>query len=181
MGRMERVAAAVDRATPLMGVAGGLLFFGYWFVRAREVVLPSGLGVLLDVATIVLLGTAVLGYQIAQGMQPGAWVGWAGVAAVLEGLVSWPPGVCLGMVLLGIAIARCGVHPRVPGVIIAVSGAALALSYFVSAGFGRGYADPGTLTRVVTGMALVGIAAAMLDLLVEREHELHRAGLAGSD
>ena len=166
MGRMDRAAAAVDRATPLMGVAGGLLFFGYWFVRAREVVLPNALGVLLDVATIVLLGTAALGYQLAQGMQPGAWVGWAGVAAILEGLVNSPPGVCLGLLLLGIAIARCGVHPRVPGIIMAVSGAALALSYFLSAGFGRGYGDPGPLTRVVTAMALVGIVASLLDLLV---------------
>lgn len=166
MGRIGRAADLVDEMTPSMGVAGGLLFFGYWLVRAREIVLPNGLGVLLDVATIALLGTAVLGYQLAQGLRPGAWVGWAGVAAVLEGLVTSPPGVCLGLLLLGIAIARCGVHPRVPGIIMAVSGAALALSYFLSAGFGRGYGDPGPLTRVVTAMALVGIAASLLDLLV---------------
>jgi hypothetical protein len=173
MGRIDRAADLVDELTPFMGVAGGLLFAAYWFVRAREVALPHGLGVLLDISTVVLLGTAVLGYQLAQGLRPGAWVGWAGVAAVLEGLVSSPPGVCLGLLLLGIAIARCGVHPRVPGVIMAVSGAALSLSYFLSAGFGRGYGDPGPLTRVVTAMALTGIAASLLDLLVLERQPRH--------
>jgi hypothetical protein len=166
MGRTDRVAALVRRTTPFLGAVGGLLFFAYWFVRAREVALPTGVGTLLDVCTIVLLGTAVLGYQLAQGLERGAWVGWAGVAAVLEGLVSSPPSVCLGLVLLGIAIARCGVHPRVPGLIMAVSGAALFASYFMSSGFGRGYAEVGMLAKGVMGLALVGVAASLADLLV---------------
>jgi hypothetical protein len=166
MGMTDQVVALVRRTTPNLGVAGGLLFFGYWFVRAREVALPSGIAVLLDLATVVLLGTAVLGYQLAQGLAPGAWVGWAGVAATLEGLVSSPPSVCLGLVLVGIAIARCGVHPRVPGVIMSASASALFASYFLSAGFGRGYAEVGLLGKGVTGLALVGVAASLADLLV---------------
>jgi hypothetical protein len=166
MGMTDRVVELVRRSTPYLGVVGGLLFFAYWFVRAREVALPTGVGPLLDVCTIVLLGTAVLGYQLAQGLEPGAWVGWAGVAAVLEGLVSSAPSVCLGLVLLGISIARCGVHPRVPGVIMAASGSALLLSYFMSSGFGRGYAEVGLLAKGVMGLALVGIAASLADLLV---------------
>ena len=166
MGTTDRVVAAMRRTTPYLGLVGGLLFFAYWFVRAREVPLPSGVGVLLDVSTAVLLGTAVLGYQLAQGLEPGAWVGWAGAAAVLEGLVSSPPSVCLGLVLLGVSIARCGVHPRVPGIIMAVSAMALFLSYFLSAGFGRGYAEVGLLANGVMGLALVGVAASLADLLV---------------
>ena len=175
MGMTDRVVALVRRTTPYMGLGGGLLFFAYWFVRARDVALPTGVGPLLDAATVLLLGTAVLGYQLAQGLEPGAWVGWAGVAAVLEGLVSSPPSVCLGLVLLGISIARCGVHPPVPGIIMAVSGLALFASYFMSAGFGRGYAEVGLLAKGVMGLALVGVAVSLLDLLViERDLE-HRA------
>ena len=166
MGMTDRVVGFVRRTTPYLGLVGGLLFFAYWFVRAREVALPTGVGVILDVCTVVLLGTAVLGYQLAQGLQPGAWVGWAGVAAALEGLVSSPPTVCLGLVLLGVSIARCGVHPRVPGIIMAVSAAALFLSYFLSAGFGRGYAEVGLLAKGVMGLALIGVAASLADLLV---------------
>lgn len=166
MGTTDRVVAFIRRTTPYLGLVGGLVFFAYWFVRAREVPLPAGVGMLLDVATVLLLGTAVLGYQLAQGVVPGAWVGWAGVAAVLEGLVSSPPSVCLGLVLLGVSIARCGVHPPVPGIIMAVSGFALFVSYFLSAGFGRGHAEMGMLGRAVTGLALVGVAASLADLLV---------------
>ena len=166
MGMTDRVVGFVRRATPYLGLVGGLLFFAYWFVRAREVALPTGVGALLDVSTVVLLGTAVLGYQLAQGLEPGAWVGWAGVAAVLEGLVSSPPTVCLGLVLLGVSIARCGVHPRVPGIIMSVSALALFLSYFMSAGFGRGYAEVGLLAKGVMGLALIGVVASLADLLV---------------
>jgi hypothetical protein len=166
MGMTDRVVGFVRRATPYLGLVGGLLFFAYWFVRAREVALPTGVGALLDISTVVLLGTAVLGYQLAQGLAPGAWVGWAGVAAVLEGLVSSPPSVCLGLVLLGVSIARCEVHPRVPGIIMAVSAMALFLSYFTSAGFGRGYGEVGLLAKGVMGLALIGVAASLADLLV---------------
>lgn len=166
MGMTDRVVGLVRRTTPYLGLVGGLLFFAYWFVRAHEVALPTGVRPLLDLATVVLLGTAVLGYQLAQGVEPGAWVGWAGVAAVLEGMVNSPPTVCLGLVLLGVSIARCGVHPRVPGIIMAVSALALFLSYFMSAGFGRGYAEVGLLAKGVMGLALIGVAASLADLLV---------------
>lgn len=166
MGMTDRLGALVRRTTPHLGLVGGLLFFAYWFVRAREVALPPGVAAVLDVSTVVLLGTAVLGYQLAQGMEPGAWVGWAGVAAVLEGLVASPSMVCLGLVLLGVSIARCGIHPRVPGIIMAVSALTLFVSYFMSAGFGRGYAEVGMLGKGVMGLALVGVAASLADLLV---------------
>jgi hypothetical protein len=174
MGTPFSVVTLVRRTTPALGLVGGLLFFAYWFVRAREVTLPAGVGALLDVGTVVLLGTAVLGYQLAQGLEPGAWVGWAGVAAVLQGLVSSPPTVCLGLVLLGVSIARCGVHPRVPGIIMAVSALTLFMSYYLSAGFGRGHAEAGLLAKGVMGLALVGVAASLADLLVlERGAEQH--------
>lgn len=166
MGMTDGLVALLRRTTPSLGVVGGLLFFAYWFVRAREVTLPPGVGALLDLSTVVLLGTAALGYQLAQGLEPGAWVGWAGVAAVLEGLLSSPPMVCLGLALLGISIARCGVHPRVPGIIMAVSALTLFATYFMSAGFGRGYAEVGLLSKAVMGLALVGVAASLADLLV---------------
>ena len=162
----ERVMIFVRRTSPSLGLVGGLLFFAYWFVRAHEVALPTGVGALLDLSTVIVLGTAVLGYQLAQGLEPGAWVGWAGVAAILQGLVSSPPSVCLGLVLLGVSIARCGVHPRVPGIIMAVSGLALFGSYFMAAGFGRGYAEVGMAAKGVMGLALVGVAASLADLLV---------------
>jgi hypothetical protein len=174
MRTTDRVVALVRRTTPYMGLVGGLLFFAYWFVRAREVSLPPLVGPLLDISTVLLLGTAVLGYQLAQGLAPGAWIGWAGVAAVLEGLVSSPASVCLGLFLLGVSIARCGVHPRVPGIIMATSGMALFLTYFTSSGFGRGYAEVGLLAKGVMGLALIGVAASLADLLVlERGAEQH--------
>lgn len=174
MRTTDRVVELVRRTTPHLGLVGGLLFFAYWFVRAREVALPPGVGVLLDISTVLLLGTAVLGYQLEQGLEPGAWIGWAGVAAVLEGLVSSQATVCLGLFLLGVSIARCGVHPRVPGIIMAASGMTLFLTYFLSSGFGRGYAEAGLLAKGVMGLALVGIAASLADLLVlERGTEAH--------
>ncbi len=175
MGKTDRVVAVVRSATPCLGAVGGVLFFAYWFVRAREVTLPTGVGAALDVSTIVLLGTAALGYQLAQGLQPGAWVGWAGVAAVLEGLVSSPDSVCLGLVLLGVSIARCGVHPRIPGIIMSVSALTLYASYLMSAGFGRGYAEVGLLAKGVMGLALVGVAASLMDLLVIDREAAHEA------
>lgn len=174
MGTTDRVVALVRRTTPLLGLVGGLLFFAYWIVRAREMSLPPVVGTLLDVSTVLLLGTAVLGYQLAQGLEPGAWIGWAGVAVVLNGLVSAQATVCVGLFLLGVSIARCGVHPRVPGIIMAASGLTLFLTYFMSSGFGLGYAEAGLVAKGVMGVALIGIAASLADLLVlERAAEPH--------
>jgi hypothetical protein len=102
-------------------------------------------------------------------------VGGRGVAAVLEGLVSSPPTLCLGLALVGISIARCGVHPPVPGIIMSVSALALFASYFLSAGFGRGYGEVGPLAKVVMGLALVGVAASLADLLVLERVAAQRA------
>ena len=103
---------------------------------------------LLDVATVVAARHRRARLPARPGpASPGAWVGWAGVAAVLEGLVPRRRRCCLGLLLLGIAIARCGVHPRGPGIIMAVSGVGAArCRTSLSAGFGRGYAEAGLLT-----------------------------------
>lgn len=158
--------AVLRRATPASGAVGGLCFFGYWFVHAREIALPSPVGALLDVATFVFLGTAVLGYQLAQGLAPGAWLGWAGVTALLQGLLQSHTAVCCGLVLLGASLARSGVQRRVPGVIMASSGFALLLTLYYSSGFGRGHAEMGLVGKAAMGAALVGVAASMADLLL---------------
>jgi hypothetical protein len=165
MGSTGPLDVVLRRAAPAFGAVGGLCFFGYWFVRARDVSLSPVVGALLDVATFLLLGTAVLGHQAAQGLRPGTWVGWAGVAALLQGLLFSPPAVCCGFVLIGISIARSGVHPRAPGVIMAASGFALLGTFYCSSGFGRFNAETGLVGKAVMGAALVGVAASLADLL----------------
>jgi len=163
-------AAWLRRVAPVSGAVGGLVFFGYWSVRAREVTLPPLAGALLDVATFLLLGTAVLGYLLAEGLDTGSWVGWAGFTVLLQGLLYSPPAVCFGFVLLGISIARSKVHPRAPGALLAASGLALLWTVYYSSGFDRSHADLGLVSKAVMGAALVGVAAALVDLLL-LEHD----------
>lgn len=174
MERSGGLAADLRRAAPALGAVGGLLFFGYWSVRAREVTLPPFAGALLDVATFLLLGTAVLWYQLAEGLAPGAWIGWTGVTALLQGLLYSPPAVCFGLVLLGISIARSNVHPRAPGALMASSGLALLWTLYSSSGFDRSHADLTLVDKAVMGAALVGVAASLADLLLlEHDPEGH--------
>ena len=174
MGRTPGLDDVLRRAAPVFGAVGGLAFFGYWSVRVREVTLPPFAGALLDVATFVLLGTAVLGYLLAEDLAPGSWVGWAGFTALLQGLVYSPPAVCFGFFLLGISIARSNVHTRAPGVLLACSGLALLWTVYYSSGFDRSHAETGLVARAVLGAALVGVAASLADLLLlEHEPEGH--------
>ncbi|WP_457253172.1 hypothetical protein [Pedococcus sp. P5_B7] len=166
MGSSGPLDVVLRRAAPVFGAVGGLCFFGYWFVRAREVSVSPVAAALLDVATFLFLGTAVLAHLVAQGLGPGAWVGWAGVTALLQGLLFSPPAVCCGLFLLGVSIARSGAHSRIPGVIMATSGFALLWTFYYSSGFGRGHAEMGLVGKAVMGAALVGVAASLADLLV---------------
>lgn len=175
MGRSGGPDVVLRRSAPVLGALGGLCFFGYWFVRARDLALPPFAGALLDVATFVLLGGAFLGHLLAQGLVPGAWVGWAGLTALLQGLLFSPPAVCFGLVLLGISIARSGVQPRVPGVLLAASSLALLWTFYDSSGFGRAHAEMGLLGKAVMGAALVGVAASLADLLVVQHDSKGRA------
>lgn len=174
MGRSGGPDVVLRRSAPVLGALGGLCFFGYWFVRARDLAIPPFAGALLDVATFVLLGGAFLGHLLAQGLVPGAWVGWAGLTALLQGLLFSPPAVCFGLVLLGISIARSGVQPRVPGVLLAASSLALLWTFYDSSGFGRAHAEMG-LGKAVMGAALVGVAASLADLLVVQHDSKGRA------
>ena len=102
------------RRGPLCGDIGGLLFFVYWMTRARQSPVPFGLGVLVDLATVALVLVALMGYQLAQSSAPSAWLGWSGVAAVGLGFSGSLPLICAGLMLFGISIVRCGVHPGLP-------------------------------------------------------------------
>src|SRR6185312_4624898 len=63
----------LESTAPLAGDIGGLLFFAYWMNRSRGLGIPPLLGLLLDLATMVLVGAAVLGYQITQADAGSAW------------------------------------------------------------------------------------------------------------
>jgi hypothetical protein len=169
------VVVSLERVGPLAGDAGGLLFFAYWTTRSREIVLPAIISMLLDLAAVVLMGTALLGYQLVQTDAPRAWVGWAGVAAVALGFDGSLPLLCAGLVLFGLSVAWGGVFPRLPGWLLVVGGVVLMLGWTFAASFGRAYAEPSSWWEAAMGAALVMVAAALADLdVLGREQRTRR-------
>jgi len=173
----ERLMGRLKRRGPVCGDVGGLLFFVFWMTRARQSALPPGVGVLVDLATVALVLVALLGYQLAQASAPAAWLGWGGVAAVGLGFGGSLALLSAGLVLFGISIVRCGVHPRLPGWLLAGAGWALMVSVALAPGFGRAWANLSIGWSVVMGAALVVVAAALADLdVIERAEARERAG-----
>jgi hypothetical protein len=169
-----RLIAWLERSAPLAGDVGGLLFFAYWTTRARGTELPAALSVLLDGATILLVTLAVLGYQLAQGAKPRAWVGWAGVAAIGLGFAGSLSLVASGLVLFGVSILLCGVHPQLPGRLLIAGGSFLLVAQAFAPGFGRADSGASAAWSVLMGLALVGVAGAMADLdVLHRDGRLH--------
>ena len=173
----ERLMDRLKRRGPLCGDIGGLLFFVFWMTRARQSPVPFGLGVFVDLATVTLVLVALMGYQLAQSSAPSAWLGWSGVAAVGLGFSGSLPLICAGLMLFGISIVRCGVHPRLPGWLLLGAGWVLMVSVGLAPGFGRQWANLSAGWSAVMGAALVVVAAALADLDVieraearEREH-----------
>lgn len=158
------IVVRLERVGPLAGDTGGLLFFAYWSTRSRAIALPPMVSMLLDLATLVLMTTAVLGYQLVQGDPPRAWVGWAGVAAVGLGFGGSLPLLCAGLVLFGLSVAWGGVFPRLPGWLLAAGGVVLMLGWTFASAFGRAYAEPSAWWEAAMGAGLIMIAAALADL-----------------
>jgi hypothetical protein len=124
----------------------------------------------LDLATLLLVTGAVLGYQLLLGTTPSAWIGWAGAAAVGLGFGGSLPMLCAGLSLFGISIVRCAVYPRLPGFLLIGGGVALMFGWAYAPGFGRADSGPSVGWGVVMGAALVMVAAALADLdVLERQ------------
>ena len=173
----ERLMDRLKQQGPLCGDVGGLPFFVFWMTRARQTPLPFGLGVVVDLATVALVLVALIGYQLAQSSAPSSWLGWSGVAAVGLGFGGSLALLCAGLVLFGISIVRCGVHPRLPGWLLLGAGWVLMVSVTLAPGFGRQWANLSVGWSAAMGAALVVVAAALADLDVieraearEREH-----------
>ncbi|HEV7148738.1 MAG TPA: hypothetical protein VGN48_17240 [Pedococcus sp.] len=169
------VVVSLERLGPLAGDAGGLLFFAYWSTRSRAIALPPMVAVLLDLATLVLMTTAVLGYQLIQDEMPRAWVGWAGVAAVGLGFGGSLPLLCAGLVLFGLSVTWGGVFPQLPGWLLVVGGLVLMMGWTYASNFGRAFARPSPWWEAAMGAALVMVAAALADLdVLGREQRTRR-------
>jgi hypothetical protein len=171
----ERLMAWLQRRAPVAGDLGGLLFFAYWTTRARGIELPLVWQLALDGATIVLVGVAVVGYQLAQGASEHAWVGWAAAAAIGLGFGESLALLCAGLTMFGVAIITCRVHPRLPGQLLVAAGAVLCVAQAFAPGFGRADERASTVWGVVMGAALIALAGAMADLDVLRRDQRPRA------
>jgi hypothetical protein len=167
-------------SAPLAGDIGGLLFFAYWMNRSRGLGIPPVLGLLLDLATIVLVGASVVGYQLAQGTSERAWIGWAGAAAIGLGFTGSLSMLCAGLVLFGLSVVRCHVHPPLPGYLLMAGGSVLLVAQALAPAFGRAYARPSPVWGAVMGIALVAIAGAMADLDALRREQAGRQVPVGS-
>jgi hypothetical protein len=154
----------LESTAPLAGDIGGLLFFAYWMNRSRGLGIPPLLGLLLDLATMVLVGAAVLGYQITQADAGSAWVGWVGVTAIAMGFVGWLAMVPAGLAIFGLSIVRCKIHPRLPGYLLMAGGTVLLVALALAPAFGRAWANPSPVWGAVMGCALIAIAGALADL-----------------
>jgi hypothetical protein len=123
---------------------------------------------------MVLVGIAVVGYQLAQGTKARAWIGWAAAATIAAGFGGSLALVCAGLAMFGLAIVRCGVHPRLPGELLVVGGVVLLFAQALAPGFGRADAGASPLWSALMGIALVGVAGAMVDLdTVHRDGRPH--------
>lgn len=172
----ERVMRLLERRGPLLGDAGGLLFFAYWTAQAKPDLLPLGVVVVLDLATAACVGMALLGYQLSQGAASSAWFGWAGLAAVGLGFGGSLALVSAGLVLFGVSIVRCRVHPPLPGRLLVAAGLTLMASVAWAPGFGRAWGNLSVGWSVVMGAALVVVAAALADLdVIERAEARERS------
>lgn len=143
---------------------GGLLFFAFWMTHARPIALPGILVALLDLAAPALVVIAMLGYQLAQGSAPAAWVGWAGIASIMFGFAGHWALLCAGFVLFGIAVIRCKVHPRLPGILLVVAGSLLLVVQTWAPVFQRAFDNVHPGWRALMGVALILVAAAFTDL-----------------
>lgn len=166
MGGTIRLMEGLQRMAPRAGDAAGLLLWLWWTVVARGLPMPGPLVGGLGFVMALLLTGSLLGYQFAQGTQAGAWLGWAGVATVAHGSLLASPGLLAGgLALWGLAVVRCGVLPRVPGLMLVGAGTGLFLMSALAVEFVHsGAGTVGTTWRVLTGLALVVVAAALADL-----------------
>jgi membrane-bound ClpP family serine protease len=82
--------------------------------------------------------------------------------------------VCAGLALFGVAMVRCGVHPRLPGLLLVSGGAVLLVAQAFAPGFGRAVSGTSPAWGVLMGLALVAVAGALADLdVLHRESAAH--------
>lgn len=164
MDSTARLMGRVERWGPSAGDLGGLFFFAFWMAHARAFPLPGSVVALIDLGATVLVVLAMLSYQLAQGSASAAWVGWAAIASVMFGFAGQWALLCAGLMLFGISIIRCAVHPKLPGVMLLVAGTLLLVVQAYAPVFQRAFDNLGTGWRGVMGVSLVLVAAAFTDL-----------------
>ena len=68
-----RLIAWLERHAGSWGAAGALLLFAYWNCVARDLALPSLVGVPLQLAATALFTVGIVGHQLEQGTHPSSW------------------------------------------------------------------------------------------------------------
>ncbi|WP_270889496.1 hypothetical protein [Pedococcus sp. 5OH_020] len=164
MDGTARMRLQLERFGPVAGDVGGLLFFAFWVTRAHQVAVPAVLEVVVYVLALASLIPALVGYQLAQGAASSAWVGWAGIAAMGYGFAGQWALLCSGLALFGVSVVRCGVHARLPGLLLVAGGSLLLVVQAFAPVFSRSFAYLNPGWRGLTAVALVLVAAALTDL-----------------
>ncbi|HEY7722539.1 MAG TPA: hypothetical protein VIB11_11940 [Pedococcus sp.] len=169
-----RLIAWLERHAGTGGAAGALLLCAYWNSVARDLALPSLLGVPLQLAATLLFTLGIVGHQLEQGTHPSSWVGWGGAAAVGMGFAGSLLLACAGIILVGASMVSCGVHRATTGRVLMAGATALLLATTLAPGFGTDNSVPvGWGWLLVMNAGLVLIAGAMIDLAVAQKQEQH--------
>lgn len=162
MEATARLIAWLQRVAPACGMAAGVPFFALWQARADGAE-PSAVATAVHLLTWALLTVALLGHQLAQGTQPLAWLGWAGVGSAIQGFLTSPFMLCVGLVLFGVSVVRCGVHRPATGHLMSAGSGLLLLTLLVVPPAGAGGLGP-LVHGYLVAAGLLAVAGALLDL-----------------
>lgn len=169
-----RLIAWLERHAGSWGAAGALLLFAYWNCVARDLALPSLVGVPLQLAATALFTVGIVGHQLEQGTHPSSWVGWGGAAAVGMGFAGSLLLSCAGIILFGASMVSCRVHRATTGLILLSGATLLLLATTLAPGFGTDASVPmGAGWLLVMNAGLVLIGGAMIELAVAQKQEQH--------
>jgi hypothetical protein len=178
MAQTTGMAGTLERVGPVAGDAGGLLLFGWWMFSAVHAPVPGALLALSGLLAAVLVGAALVGYQLRQADSPSAWLGWAGITVLVLGFAGNPTWVPAGLALFGLSVLRGTVFPRLPGVLMAVGGWMVLVTMALTPSTPSGTSPSAIAWRgaMSVGLVLVAGALADLDALTDPEKPRRRAG-----
>ena len=178
MAQTQDMAATLERVGPVAGDAGGLVLFAWWMFSAVHAPVPGVVLALTGLVAALLVGAALVGYQLRQADSPSAWLGWAGLAVLVLGFAGNPTWVPAGLALFGISVLRGSVFPRLPGVLMAVGGWLVLVTVGLAPTVPSG-ASPAVIAwrgAMSVGLVLVAGALADLDALTDSESPRRPAG-----